>query len=212
MDSRHPVQPPRFVNARSLFHLLASRQVGPATWIRNDRKFRHPEWRPDPPPIVARPFRDARADGDRPAIEAGHRLTGALLFALLVTKTSALSGDVVAKVADQGHDATTGSWMSFFWSAVFGGWLIALVAWLIQSGAEVIGQVALIWTLAFVVGLTGLDHCVSTTVEVLCSLLKGDIHFGHAMAWLAAVILGNVAGGVLITALLNYGQVRAGEN
>lgn len=139
-------------------------------------------------------------------------LIGALLFALLVTKTSALPGDVVAKVADQGHDATTGSWMSFFWSAVFGGWLIALVAWLIQSGAEVIGQVALIWTLAFVVGLTGLDHCVSTTVEVLCSLLKGDIHFGHAMAWLAAVILGNVAGGVLITALLNYGQVRAGEN
>ncbi len=138
-------------------------------------------------------------------------LIGVVLFALVVTKTGALAPDVVAKVAEDGHQATLGSWASFFWSAVLGGWAIALVAWLIQSSGVVIGQVALIWTLVFVVGLVGLDHSVSTTMEVLCAVLKSKVHFGHALVWLTAVLLGNVAGGVLITAVLNYGQVRAGE-
>ena len=83
-------------------------------------------------------------------------LIGAVLFALVVTKTRALAPDVVAKVAEDGHRATLGSWGSFFWSAVLGGWAIALVAWVIQSSGVVIGQIALIWTLVFVVGLAGL--------------------------------------------------------
>jgi formate/nitrite transporter FocA (FNT family) len=85
-------------------------------------------------------------------------------------------------------------------------------AWLIQSNGVVIGQIALIWTLAFVVGLLGLDHCVSTTIEVMCAALKSEVGLGHAAAWFSAVLLGNITGGVLITALLNHGQVRAGQN
>jgi formate/nitrite transporter FocA (FNT family) len=138
-------------------------------------------------------------------------LVGALLFALLVTKTGALSPEIVAKIAEGGQRATTGSPATFFWSAVLGGWVIALVAWLIQASPGVLGQIVLIWTLAFVVGLAGLDHCVSTTVEVLCAVLKSKVDPGHAVAWLALVLIGNVLGGVLIVAVLNYGQVRAGN-
>jgi len=129
-----------------------------------------------------------------------------------VTETAALTPDVVSKVADAGHRATLGSWGSFFWSAVLGGWAIALVAWLIQSSGVVIGQVDLIWLLVFVVGLLGLDHSVSTTIEVICAAIKDKVQLGHSLAWFAAVLLGNIAGGVLITAVVNYGQVRAGEN
>jgi formate-nitrite transporter family protein len=137
---------------------------------------------------------------------------GVVLFALVVTKTQALAPDIVAKVAEDGHRATLGSWASFFWSAVLGGWAIALVAWVIQSSGVVIGQVALIWTLVFVVGLVGLDHSVSTTFETLCAVFRNEVHFSHALSWFAAVLLGNIAGGVLITAVLNYGQVRAGSD
>jgi formate-nitrite transporter family protein len=146
------------------------------------------------------------------AVVLSANLIGAALFALLVTKTAALAPDIVAKVAEDGHRATLGSWPSFFWSAVLGGWAIALVAWLIQSSGVVIGQIALIWTLVFAVALLGLDHSVSTTIEVICAAIKDEVHLGHALAWFAAVLLGNIAGGVLITAVLNYGQVRAGEH
>jgi formate-nitrite transporter family protein len=146
------------------------------------------------------------------AVVLGANLIGGALFALLVTRTAALAPDIVAKVAEDGHRATLGSWASFFWSAVLGGWAIALVAWVIQSSGVVIGQIALIWTLVFVVGLLGLDHSVSTTIEVMCAAIKSEVHLGHALAWFAAVLLGNISGGVLITAVLNYGQVRAGED
>jgi formate/nitrite transporter FocA (FNT family) len=76
----------------------------------------------------------------------------------------------------------------------------------------VIGQIALISTVVFAVGLLGLDHSVSTTIEVMCAVIKSEVHFGHALAWFAAVVLGNITGGVLITAVLNYGQVRAGHD
>ncbi|HWE08169.1 MAG TPA: formate/nitrite transporter family protein [Solirubrobacteraceae bacterium] len=145
------------------------------------------------------------------AIVLSANLGGALLFALLVTKTAALSPEIVATVAEEGHHVTTGTSATFFWSAVLGGWVIALVAWLIQAGRGVLGQIALIWTLAFVVGLAGLDHCVSTTVEVLCAVLRSEVALGHALAWFAIVLVGNILGGVLIVAVLNYGQVRAGE-
>lgn len=138
-------------------------------------------------------------------------LIGVVLFALLLTDTGALAPAIVREIAVAGHRAAMGSWGSFFWSAVLGGWAIALVAWLIQSSGVVIGQIVLIWTLAFLVAIVGLDHSVSTTIEVLCAVLKSEVPFGHALVWLSAVLLGNIAGGVLITALLNYGQVRAGE-
>jgi formate/nitrite transporter FocA (FNT family) len=140
----------------------------------------------------------------------GANLIGVVLFALVVTKTGALAPDVVANVAENGQRAAAGSWASFFWSAVLGGWALALVAWVIQSSGAIIGQITLIWTLVFFVGLLGLDHSVSTTLEVLCAVFKSDVHLGHALLWLTVVVLGNIAGGVLITAVLNYGQVRAG--
>ena len=146
------------------------------------------------------------------AVVLSTNLIGAALFALLLTKTAALTPQIVATVAQAGHHATLGHWASFFWSAVLGGWAVALVAWLVQSGGAVIGQIALIWTLVFFVGLLGLDHSVSTTIEVMCAALKSEVHLGHALVWFSAVLLGNIAGGVLITAVLNYGQVRAGKH
>jgi len=146
------------------------------------------------------------------AVVLSTNLIGAALFALLATKTAALPADVVVKVVNNGHQATLGTWPSFFWSAVLGGWMIALVAWLIQSGSAVVGQILLIWSLVFTVGLLGLDHSVSTTIEVICAAIKGHVDLGHAVAWFAAVMMGNIVGGVLITAVLNYGQVRAGAD
>jgi formate/nitrite transporter FocA (FNT family) len=145
------------------------------------------------------------------AIVLGANLLGAVLFAVLATKSGALDPDVIAKLAQDGHRAMSGTWPSVFWSAVLGGWMIALVAWLIQSAEAVSGQIMLIWVLAFLVAILKLDHCVSTTVEAICALIKGQAHLGHTLVWLVVVIAGNVAGGVLIVAVLNYGQVRAGK-
>jgi formate-nitrite transporter family protein len=66
---------------------------------------------------------------------------------------------------------------------VLAGWLLALVAWLIEAPTAVTGQVMLIWGLTFNIGLAGFDHRVSTTGEVLSAVVNGRVGTGHSMRW-----------------------------
>ncbi|MGH3048630.1 MAG: formate/nitrite transporter family protein [Gaiellaceae bacterium] len=97
-----------------------------------------------------------------------------------------------------------------FWPAVIGGWLIALVAWLVEGAAEPVGQIVLVWLLTYVVGIGGFAHCIATSGEILTGVLDGTISTVHYLRWLGGATLGNAVGGVLMVALLNYGQVMAG--
>ncbi len=142
------------------------------------------------------------------AIVFAANVLGALLFAVLVVDSSALAHGLVAELVRTGHDRAAGPSSSWFWSGVLAGWLLALVAWLIEASSAVIGQFVLIWGLTFVIGVAGLDHCVSTTAEVLAAVVNGHVGVGHFLAWLSLVTLGNIAGGAVIVALLNYAQVR----
>jgi len=139
-------------------------------------------------------------------------VAGAILFAVLAYKSGALPHDVRTELATVGAGAAHGTWWSFFWSGVIAGWVLALVAWLVESSSSVSGQVVLIWALTSLIALVSLDHCVSTTVEVGAATIAGHVSVGHLAAWLAAVTLGNVVGGTAIVGVLNYGQVRAGED
>lgn len=138
-------------------------------------------------------------------------IVGALAFAALAVDSGAVPHDIVVHLAHLGHRLSDGSWTSKLWSGVIAGWLLALVAWTIEASDQAIGQIALIWVLTFAIGAGSFDHCVSTTSEVLAAVIDGAASAGHFFAWLSAVILGNIIGGVAIVAVLNYGQVRAGE-
>lgn len=139
-------------------------------------------------------------------------LLGALAFAVLAVDSGALPHDVVAHLTNLGHHLAAGSWTAKLWSGVIAGWLLALVAWTIEASDQAIGQIALIWGLTFLIAAANLDHCVSTTSEILSAVIDGTISATHFLTWLSAVLLGNVVGGVAIVALLNYGQVRAGAD
>lgn len=65
--------------------------------------------------------------------------------------------------------------------------------------------------MTFVIGVANLSHCVSTTFEVLAGVISGPVTVTRLFVWLGSVTFGNIAGGVMIGALLNYGQVRVGE-
>lgn len=139
-------------------------------------------------------------------------VVGTLLFALLAVDSGGVSHDVVRELVSAGREASRGGFSSWFWSGVLAGWLLALVAWLVEATSIVIAQIALIWALTFIIGIAGFDHCVSTTAEVLSAVVNGHVTTDHFLGWLGAVTVGNIAGGVVIVGLLNYGQVRAGES
>lgn len=100
-----------------------------------------------------------------------------------------------------------GSFVHLFWAGVAGGWIIALMAWLVTASRFTIGQVALVYLMTFVVGAAGLAHCIAGSAEALSAVLAGQVPVGTYVVWLLAATLGNTMGGVVIVSLLNYGQV-----
>lgn len=142
------------------------------------------------------------------AIVYSTNLAGALLFALLAIYTGAFGEPAQANLVAEGVGDTSGPLSTTFWSAVVTGWLLALVAWLVEASEHAIGQIAVIFAITFVVGLGGFDHCIATTVEAFCALFEGPLSFSDLLGWLAVTTAGNIAGGVMIVAAINYGQVR----
>lgn len=142
------------------------------------------------------------------AIVYASNLIGAFLFAMLMILTAAFGEPTQAQIVAEGLGDTSGPLTSTFWSAVVTGWLLALVAWLVEASETATGQIMVIFALTFLVGLGGFDHCIATTTEGFSALLEGPLSLADLGGWLAVTTAGNVVGGVMIVAAINYGQVR----
>jgi formate-nitrite transporter family protein len=139
-------------------------------------------------------------------------VVGTLLFALLATRTSALAPAVVDELAALGVDAASRPFATVFWTGVVGGWLIALVGWLVTASTDTVGQVLIILLVTYVVGVGHFAHSVAGSGEVLGAVLTGELPLGSYGTWLAGAVLGNAVGGVVIVALFNYGQVHSASS
>jgi formate-nitrite transporter family protein len=136
---------------------------------------------------------------------------GAIAFSALAIKTGALREDIYTHLIQLGTAAVQGTNAHIFWSGVIGGWLIALVAWLVTASHWTIGQLAVIWLLTFVVGVGHFSHCIASTGEIMSAVFGGAVPFSKFFVWLMLATAGNICGGVTIVTVLNFGQVKAGE-
>jgi formate/nitrite transporter FocA (FNT family) len=137
---------------------------------------------------------------------------GAAAFAALAVKTASLRPEIADHLTKLGHDALQGSNSHIFWSGVIGGWMIALVAWMVSASTWTIGQIAVIWVLTFIVGLGHFSHCIATSGEILAAVFSGLEPLRIYVKWLLFATSGNIVGGIFIVTLLNFGQVKAGES
>lgn len=145
------------------------------------------------------------------AIVLPTNVLGAFLFALLAVRTGALKPEYVSAMSQMGIEAATVSANHIFWSGVIGGWIIAMVAWLVSGSHSITGSVMLIWLLTFVVGLGGFAHCIATSGEIFAAVLTQQVTLLHYGNWLLHAVLGNITGGILMVTFLEYGQVKASD-
>lgn len=97
-----------------------------------------------------------------------------------------------------------------FWNtllrAVFAGWLIALMVWLLPSANE--ARFFVILALTWVVALAKLSHIVAGSSEAAYAVLTNTASFGdYWLKFVAPTLLGNIIGGVSLVALLNHAPV-----
>jgi hypothetical protein len=93
-----------------------------------------------------------------------------------------------------------------------GGWVAALMAWPVAASQDTISQIFFVYILAFLILVSGLTHCIAGSTEFLVSVFAGEATFFEYLGlFLVPTTLGNIIGGLVLVALLNYGQVAGSE-
>ena len=102
---------------------------------------------------------------------------------------------------------------TIFLSGIVAGWLMGLVTWLVSAGRDTVGQILIVWILTAAIGFGPFHHCILGTTEVLSALFLGEnVTFAEVSNFLSWTTFGNIIGGAVFVAVLNYGQaVKAGE-
>jgi formate-nitrite transporter family protein len=143
------------------------------------------------------------------AVVLAANLVGAHLFAWVVGNTPMFKPEVQAAMLALAKQAADVSFGTAVLRGIFAGWLIAMVVWMLAAIDT--GRVVVVVIITYIVGLAGLTHIIAGSVEVLFLPMVG------ASSWIAVVsgymlptLIGNIIGGVSLTAALNHAQVVAG--
>lgn len=137
-------------------------------------------------------------------------LTGAHLFAWIAGNTPMFrpaTRDAMLALAREAMEVDFGTAIL---RGIFAGWLIAMVVWMLAAVEH--GRFAIIVTITYIVAVAGLTHIVAGAVEVLFLVMVGDRSWWSiASGYLLPTLLGNILGGVALTAAINHAQVVAGR-
>ena len=135
-------------------------------------------------------------------------LFGAFLFATVVAHTDVFTPEVKRAFTEIGMNAIRGDvWLTLL-RAIFAGWLIALMVWLLPAAEATRLHVVLIIT--YIVSLGALAHIIAGSVDVMYVASSGVITWlDYVGRFLLPTLIGNIIGGTALVAALNYGQVAA---
>jgi formate/nitrite transporter FocA (FNT family) len=136
-------------------------------------------------------------------------LAGAHLFAWVVGNTPMFSSHVQHSMFQLAAEAAHVTFEQAVLRGIFAGWLIAMVVWMLAAVES--GKALIIIILTYIVGLAGLTHIIAGSVEVLFLVMVG-VKSWWAFAWgyMLPTLIGNIIGGVSLTAAVNHAQVVAG--
>jgi formate/nitrite transporter FocA (FNT family) len=140
-------------------------------------------------------------------------MVGTLVFAALFAWTPIVGEEIQSSLRALAQESTAGGFWLVLYQAVFAGWLIALMAWLIASTRATGAQVALIWLTTAPISAFGFRHSIAGSTEAFYRAMLGFTSWGEAVFdFVVPAVVGNVVGGVLFVALLNHGQVAADKS
>ncbi|GAB6081902.1 formate/nitrite transporter family protein [Desulfuromonas carbonis] len=135
-------------------------------------------------------------------------LSGALISAgFLVAADTVIAAE--AGYVEIGHHLVMYRGGALFISALLAGWLMALGGWLVMATPPTLSQMVSIYIVTFIIGIGGLHHSIAGSVEIFTAYLISDqFLLSQVAGFLGMTILGNLVGGSIFVALLNYGHIR----
>ncbi len=133
---------------------------------------------------------------------------GAALVGLVLATTGVFDADTAVaarQIALHGLEVPAGA---LFWKGVFAGWLVASMVWLNHAARDTVTRFLIVFAIMFLVPAADLFHCIIGACEMFYLVFQDSASLADAAQFFGVVVAGNTVGGVLLVALLNYGQTR----
>ncbi|CCD93052.1 putative transport protein, yfdC-like [Bradyrhizobium sp. ORS 375] len=135
-------------------------------------------------------------------------VVGTWAAAAALAHTDVFEPRIIDAFTEISRHTIDGPFSTTFMRAIFAGWLIALMAWLLPAIRSARPHIVIIMT--YLVALGQFAHIVAGSVECAFLVLKGEASLAdYVGVFFVPTLLGNVVGGTTLVALLNYGQVAA---
>jgi formate/nitrite transporter FocA (FNT family) len=132
--------------------------------------------------------------------------TWAIAFAL--AHANVFEARVWNAFVEIGHRTVEGTFPATSVRAVFAGWIIALMMWLLPAANG--SRPLIIVIMTYVLALGEFSHIVAGSVDCAFMVQTGKVSLSeYGFSFFMPTLLGNVVGGTTLVALLNYGQVAA---
>jgi formate/nitrite transporter FocA (FNT family) len=137
-------------------------------------------------------------------------LLGALLFGIALGRLAIVEPDVQQALSDISREGMRHDFWTTMLHAVYAGWLIALLVWMLPSVEG--GRLSVIVLMTYLVGLGQFAHVIAGATEVFYAAVRGEATWTAAVAgFIVPTLIGNILGGTTIVAALNHAQATTGE-
>ena len=136
---------------------------------------------------------------------------GTAIFAWLAARTPAFTEETKTVFSQIAAEGSTGPALEHFVRAVFAGWLIALIVWLLPFAET--SRVFVILLITWLIGVAHFAHIIAGSVTMFFQVFHDGASLGALFSgfWLPT-LLGNIVGGVTLVAAVNHAQVVAGDS
>jgi formate-nitrite transporter family protein len=140
------------------------------------------------------------------AIVLASNIAATWIFSAVLAYTSVFDPETKEALAEFSRTTMASPFWAMFLKAVFAGWLIALMVWLMPASGDSKPLVIIIVT--YVVAMGHFAHIIAGSVEASYLVNIGAATIGdYAGTFFLPTLLGNMLGGVALVACFNFGQV-----
>jgi formate/nitrite transporter FocA (FNT family) len=144
------------------------------------------------------------------AVVLSANLVGTYLFALCIGKITIFDARTHQVLADIAAAHLGADFWTVVVRAIFAGWLIALMVWMLP-GAES-ARVSIIIILTYFIGVGGFNHIIAGSTTMFFLIVTRSLSWGSYLTqFFLPTLLGNVIGGFSLVAALGHAQVVGGK-
>jgi len=137
-------------------------------------------------------------------------VVGTFLFALTIGRLHFLDPILQRSLLEIAQAHIGPGFLTVFMRAVFAGWLIALMVWMLPNAGP--SRVATILIITYLISLAGLSHIIAGSTNLFFLVVSGRLTLGsYFTTFFFPTLLGNIFGGVSLVAALAHGQVVGGK-